>query len=1246
MHTKFESKSNRVKGLSFHPSRPWILASLHNGALQLWDYRLRTLLDVFEEHDGPVRGIDFHHTQPLFVSGGDDYKIKVWNYKLRRCLFTLLGHLDYIRTVQFHHEYPWIVSASDDQTIRIWNWQSRSPISTMTGHNHYVMSAVFHPKDDLVVSASLDNTVRVWDTSGLRKKTVRGVPSEVSMGMEPGGNNAVMSRVNADLFGGTDAVVKYLLEGHDRGVNWASFHHSLPLIISGADDRQVKLWRMNETKAWEVDTMRGHTNNVSCVIFHPRRDLIVSNSEDRSIRVWDISRRVGVQTFRREHDRFWILAAHPEHNLLAAGHDSGMLVFNLERERPAYDFQTNSKELYYVKDERYLRKYEYATSEDCVQVSLRRSSSSMQSSSGLGNAPRSLVVNHLNSAEVNMLVCSDFDGGVYELVHLGKNSKGGDESHDSKRSQGLSACFIARNRFAVLDKSRQILIKNFKNDVTKRFTPPHPNTELLFSAGIAGRMLIKAEDKLTLFEVQSRRVVAEISAPHVKYVVWNGDCSYVALLCKHSVIICNRNLEMCCSISETVRVKSGSWDNNGVFIYSTLNHVKYCIKNGDHGILRTLDVPLYITRVSPNGDTIHCLDRECKIRTLTIDTTECLFKVALMKRQYGQVMKMIKNSKLCGQAIIAYLQEKGYPEVALHFVQDKKTRFKLALECGNLDVAMEAAVEVNEDECWNSLGIEALRHGNIPVVEMAYQRTKNFERLSFLYLMTGNKEKLAKMLKIAEMRKDPMSQFHNALYLGNVGERVKILEEVGQLALAYLTAASHGLTEDAERLSKALAEAEVPLPSLKDGAACLLPPIPLQRTCDNSWPLLEVSKGLVHDALAKGIDMVAEEELVDDPDEVKEALGSDADDFDDDDDFFGEDKDDLDLGEEKEELGGGGWGDDGDDLDFGADDADDAADEEVVDSSAGADVFVAPNAGVDPSTLWAQNSSLAADHAAAGAFESAMRLLNRQIGVVNYEPLKKTMRDIYLGTRCVIPGMPSVAPMSAVLLRDETNSLPSTCIKLQALVDRLRVAYAAFSGGRFSDSIQEFRSIMYGIPFLVVKKAEEREVKELLNICKEYVIGLMLEMKRKETKDPVRALELAVYFSHCKLQPSHLVLVLNIAMKAAYKQNNFITAASLAQRLLGMPESNLEANRSKRTVATKVLKKSEQSGRNEHQIDYDSSKHFNVGAFSMKPIYQAEKSVKCPFCGTHCLPEKENETCPVCGIAQLGVETLGLVVSS
>ncbi len=55
------------------------------------------------------------------------------------------------------------------------------------------------------------------------------------------------------------------------------------------------------------------------------------------------------------------------------------------------------------------------------------------------------------------------------------------------------------------------------------------------------------------------------------------------------------------------------------------------------------------------------------------------------------------------------------------------------------------------------------------------------------------------MLKIAEMRNDVMGRFHNALYMGDVRERVKILEDAGQSALAYVTAATHGLEEDAAR---------------------------------------------------------------------------------------------------------------------------------------------------------------------------------------------------------------------------------------------------------------------------------------------------------------------------------------------------------------------------------------------------------------------------------------------------------------
>ena len=91
-----------------------------------------------------------------------------------------------------------------------------------------------------------------------------------------------------------------------------------------------------------------------------------------------------------------------------------------------------------------------------------------------------------------------------------------------------------------------------------------------------------------------------------------------------------------------------------------------------------------MTRVK--GNNIYCLDRECRPRVLGIDSTEYKFKLALVSRKYDEVLHMVRNAKLVGQSIIAYLQKKGYPEVALHFVKDEKTRFGLALECGNIEV--------------------------------------------------------------------------------------------------------------------------------------------------------------------------------------------------------------------------------------------------------------------------------------------------------------------------------------------------------------------------------------------------------------------------------------------------------------------------------------------------------------------------------------------------------------------------------
>jgi len=72
------------------------------------------------------------------------------------------------------------------------------------------------------------------------------------------------------MMSANDIEVHSVLETHERGVNWCDFHPELDMIVSGADDRKIKLWKFNESRAWDHDSLYGHKNNVSSVVFHPK----------------------------------------------------------------------------------------------------------------------------------------------------------------------------------------------------------------------------------------------------------------------------------------------------------------------------------------------------------------------------------------------------------------------------------------------------------------------------------------------------------------------------------------------------------------------------------------------------------------------------------------------------------------------------------------------------------------------------------------------------------------------------------------------------------------------------------------------------------------------------------------------------------------------------------------------------------------------------------------------------------------
>jgi len=541
---------------------------------------------------------------------------------------------------------------------------------------------------------------------------------------------------------------------------------------------------------------------------------------------------------------------------------------------------------------------------------------------------------------------------------------------------------------------------------------------------------------------------------------------------------------------------------------------------------------------------------------------------------------------------------------------------------------------------------------------MSYQRTKDFDRLSFLYMLTGDTEKLRKMLKIASMRQDTMGRYHNALLLGNAEEKVKVLEQSGNLNLAYISAKIHGLEEDAERIKVTIETNggsveglldKLPKTSAKSGGRLLQPPTPIVR--ENNWPTLEVKKTTLED-------LEAAESAYDDHADPSEANhepqeSANVSAWDD----GGDDDMDDDLGFDDDD--GLGWGDDdglddlGDEFDTPEEEAKDDMDDlqDLNDDS----LFQMPPAGRPPAGCWMANSSHAADHLAAGGSSSALQLLNRQIAASNFAVMKKSIINSYIACSASLPGVPGSVSLTIPLLRNDNDShpgkdsLPRVPLSLKNLVTGVKLGYKAFQSGKFNDSKAAFNSVLLQIPLVVTNNRNEaNEVKEMLEICREYITAIRIKGAMAEAvKNPARSTELSAYFTHCNLQPIHLLLALRSAMGTSFKHKNYIVAASFARRLLELPDMSSERNADLRVKATKVLQKSEQMARNEHTLNYDESSAFVLDCKDLVPITSSDTSVECSYCGSRYLDESmKGKICSTCNLCVVGVNTIGLVTGS
>eukprot|EP01029_Cantina_marsupialis_P000135 TRINITY_DN1013_c0_g2_i1.p1 TRINITY_DN1013_c0_g2~~TRINITY_DN1013_c0_g2_i1.p1 ORF type:complete len:1271 (+),score=427.91 TRINITY_DN1013_c0_g2_i1:146-3958(+) len=221
-------------------------------------------------------------------------EIQLWNaFGSGEVEHKLKGHKGVIFRTHWHISGKAVLSTSDDRTVRRWDIDE-------TGNWNLTWSSFGHK-------------ARVWDAAFISDKHV------------------VTSSEDASIivWNGETGARQCIVEGHQTKHAWRlAVHPNKPLFVTGAADRTVRRWDIDETGNWNLTwSSFGHKARVWDAAFISDKHVVTS-SEDASIIVWNGetgARQCIVEGHQTKHA--WRLAVHPNKPLFVTGAADGTVKY-------------------------------------------------------------------------------------------------------------------------------------------------------------------------------------------------------------------------------------------------------------------------------------------------------------------------------------------------------------------------------------------------------------------------------------------------------------------------------------------------------------------------------------------------------------------------------------------------------------------------------------------------------------------------------------------------------------------------------------------------------------------------------------------------------------------------------------------------------------------------------------------------------------------------------------------------------
>jgi WD40 repeat protein len=227
--------------------------------------------------------------------------IRLWGVQAGKAnLWAVLpGHKARDTRAVFSADGKRVATCGYDELLRVWALDGARPrqLFRIVGSARQHAAIALSPDGNVLVASGDDGSLRLWDLSGPKLKEWPGMKLRYRAGAlafapdgkllaVPGGGSRSLVRLYQVSSAGLRPVAD--LRGHAGWVNALAFSRDGKVLVSGGDDRALRIWDLRGAPKERV-ALRGHTGGVSGLAFAPDRPVLASNSQDGTTRLWDLT---------------------------------------------------------------------------------------------------------------------------------------------------------------------------------------------------------------------------------------------------------------------------------------------------------------------------------------------------------------------------------------------------------------------------------------------------------------------------------------------------------------------------------------------------------------------------------------------------------------------------------------------------------------------------------------------------------------------------------------------------------------------------------------------------------------------------------------------------------------------------------------------------------------------------------------------------------------------------------------------